>query len=88
MNQPVISKVYHNRCVLLDADQMAQAGITKNSQVSVSVNGDTIMIRKAIVLDSGQQEQALMDCLVSFIRTMTPEQIGMVKNAVCLQPEV
>jgi|GEM_PF-5469412 len=30
MNKPVIGKVYHNRCVLLDAEHLAQAGIAQN----------------------------------------------------------
>lgn len=85
--QPIIAKVYHNRCVLLDPMQMARAGIAKDDQVTLRVNGDAIVIRKAHVVDTELQDQALLDYLASFIRTMSPDQIGMLKQAICLQVE-
>jgi len=87
MNKPVIGKVYHNRCVLLDAEHLSQAGIAKNDQVTLRVSGDAIIIRKAHVVDTEQCEKVIMDCLVSFIRTMSPDQVTMIKHTMNLQTE-
>lgn len=80
-NEPIISKVYHNRCVLLDVDQMAKVGITKNSQVSVRVKGDAIILRKAAIVDTDDVDRAILDCLISFIHNLSPEQVAMLKQA-------
>mgnify|MGYP003623635249 CR=1 FL=1 len=66
MSNPIIAKVYHNRCVLLDADYLAQAGIRKNDKVSVRVDGDAIVIRKAHVVDSSLTSDEVNHILSKF----------------------
>jgi len=51
------------------------------------VSGDAIIIRKAHVVDTEQCEKVIMDCLVSFIRTMSSDQVTMIKHAMNLQTE-
>ena len=41
-----IKTIYHNRCVVIPAEQLAVAGIEKGDYVTVKVCGDEIRIRK------------------------------------------
>jgi len=41
-----IKTIYHNRCVVIPAEQLAVAGIDKGDYVTVTVIGDEIRIKK------------------------------------------
>ena len=84
-NKLVIGKVYHNRCVLLDTEHLAQAGISKNDYVTLRAVGDAITIRKARIVDGEKSDGAKMDYLLGLIRSMNPDQISMVQRAVAHQ---
>lgn len=41
-----IKTIYHNRCVVIPAEQLALAGISKGDYVTVRADGDEIRIKK------------------------------------------
>ena len=41
-----IKTIYHNRCVVIPAEQLAVVGIEKGDYVTVKVSGDEIRIKK------------------------------------------
>jgi len=86
-NDYAIKVIHHNRCVVIPAEQLVQAGISKGDYVVVRVFGDRLCIEKArLVLDEPAANDKL-DGVLSQIPNMTAAQLGEVGRACANQFE-
>jgi antitoxin component of MazEF toxin-antitoxin module len=77
-----IQKVHHNRCVVLTPECLAQAEISKGDYVTQQIAGNTIVIRRAKLVDPEKADQNAIETLVELVKSLTPEQINVLQNAI------
>ena len=85
MTDTVIQKVHHNRCIVLDTEMLAKAGIEKGDYVAMRLMGGAILLRKARLADDSGP--AGFETLLALVRSMTPEQAALLKRAITRQTE-
>jgi len=82
-----IKMIHHNRCVVIPAEQLVQAGLEKGDYVTLRVAGDSISIRKARLIEDDTHDDAKMEYMLAQIAHMNGPQLGAVGRACAKQFE-